>query len=161
MREAERLRLYAQLTFSDKKALSASLMEAKSKSMRLELEAREIVERASCAEAESDVARHEVEMAQLEIDAAGNARAQMEFELARVQRGLAALEDARWKMEFELDVAQQALAASREACQTTEEEASRLIDEWVSLLVEVVASKDELFAFRAEVAKEKKALEVE
>ena len=63
LREAERLRLYALSTFSDKKALSASLMEAKSKSRRLELEVREAVERAANAKAERDVARHEVEMA--------------------------------------------------------------------------------------------------
>ena len=36
----------------------------------------------------------------------GSARPQMESELARVQRALAASEDARWKMEFELEVAQ-------------------------------------------------------
>ena len=42
-----------------------------------------------------------------------------------------------------------------------EEEASRLTDERVSLLVELGASKDELSAFRVEVAKEKKALEAE
>ena len=85
----------------------------------------------------------------------------MESELARVQRALAASEDTRWKVEFELDVDQQALAASREACRTAEEEVSRLTDEEVSLLVELRASKDELSAFRAEVAKEKKALETE
>ena len=75
LREAERLRLYAQSMFLDKKALSASLMEAKSKSRRLELEAREAVERATRAKAERDAARHEVARAQLEIDAAGSARA--------------------------------------------------------------------------------------
>ena len=52
------------------------------------------------------------------------------------------------------------MAAFGEACQTAEEEASCLIDEWVSLLVEFEASKDELSTFRAEVAKEK-ALEAE
>ena len=62
-------------------------------------------------------------------------------------------------MESKLDLVQQALAASGEACQTAEEEASRLTDERVSLLVELGASKDELSAFRAEVSKEKKALE--
>ena len=64
-------------------------------------------------------------------------------------------------MESELDVAQQALAASEEACRTAEEEASRLTDERVLLLLELRASKNELSAFRTEVAKEKKALEVE
>ena len=69
-------------------------MEAKSKSRRLELEAREAVERATRAEAERDAARHEVAMARLEIYALGSARAQMKSELARVQRALAASEDA-------------------------------------------------------------------
>ena len=73
-------------------------MEAESKSRRLELEAREAVERASHAEVERDAARHEVVMARLEIDATGSALAQMESKLAQVQRALAALEDARRKM---------------------------------------------------------------
>ena len=41
------------------------------------------------------------------------------------------------------------------------EEVSHLTDERVSLLVELGASKDELSVFRAEVSKEKKALEAE
>ena len=60
-------------------------------------------------------------------------------------------------MESELDMAQQTLAASGEACQTEEEEASRLTNERVLFLVELGASKDELSAFCADVAKEKKA----
>ena len=42
-----------------------------------------------------------------------------------------------------------------------EKEANRLTNERVSLLIELGASKDELFAFRVEVAKDKKALEEE
>ena len=61
--------------FSDKKALSASLMEAKSKSRRLNLEVREAVERATQAKAERDATCHEVAMAQLKIDVTGSARA--------------------------------------------------------------------------------------
>ena len=64
-------------------------------------------------------------------------------------------------MASELDGAQQALATSGEAWWKAEEEASRLTDERVSLLIELGASKDELSAFRAEVSKEKKALEAE
>ena len=75
MREAERLRLYAQSAFSYKKALSASLVEVESKSRWLELEAREAVEREARAKAESDASHYEVEIARLEIDAAGSARA--------------------------------------------------------------------------------------
>ena len=134
-------------------------MEAESKSRWLKLEAKEVAERATCAKAERDVARHEVAMARLEINAAGNARVQMESELICVQRALATLEDAQRKMESELDVAQQALATCGEACRTTEEEASLLNDERVSLLVELGAIKDELSACRAKTDKGKKALE--
>ena len=62
----ERLRLYAYSAFSDKNALSASLMEAKSKSRSLELEVREAVKRAVLVEVERDAARHEVAMGRLE-----------------------------------------------------------------------------------------------
>ena len=75
LREVERLRLYAQSAFSDKKTLSASLMEAESKSRQLELESREAVERATRVETERDAACHEVAMARLEIDAVRSARA--------------------------------------------------------------------------------------
>ena len=115
LRDAERLRLYAQSALSDKKALSTSLMEAESNSRRLESEAREVVERAVHAEAERDAAHHDVAMARLEIDAIGSARAEMEYDLAQVQHALAASEDAQWKVESELDGAQQALAASEES----------------------------------------------
>ena len=64
-------------------------MEAESKSRRLELESREAIERAARSKAKRDVARHEMAMARLEIQAVGGARAQMESELARVQRALA------------------------------------------------------------------------
>ena len=129
LRNAERLRLYSQLAFSDKKASSASLIEAKSKSRRLESEAREVVDRAVRAEAERDAAHHEVAMTRLEIEETGNAWAQVESELARVQHALTATKDAQQKVEFELDVAQQALVASGEACRKAEEETSRLTDE--------------------------------
>ena len=80
LRDAERLRLYAQLAFSDQKALSASLMEAESNLRCWESEAREAVEWAVCAESKRDVAHHEVEMARLETEAASNAWAQVEYE---------------------------------------------------------------------------------
>ena len=136
-------------------------MEAESKARSLELEAREVVERAARAMAERDAARHEVAMARLEIKVAGGTRAQMESKLARVQRALASSKDAQQKVESDLDGARQALATFGEAWRKTEDETSRLTDERVSLLVELGASKDELSAFRAEVSKEKKALEAE
>ena len=72
LREAERLRLYAQSVFYDKMALSATLIEAKLKSRRLELDAREFVEKATRSEKERDVARHELTMARMKIDAVGS-----------------------------------------------------------------------------------------
>ena len=49
------------------------------------------------AEAERDVARHEASMARMDAVAAGSVRANVEFELARVQNALAIAEEARWK----------------------------------------------------------------
>ena len=77
----------------------------------------------------------------------------MESELARVQHSLVALKDARRKVEFELDGVQQALAAFGEAWWKAKEEASRLTDERVSLLLKLGASKDELSTFWVEVSK--------
>ena len=55
-------------------------------------------------------------MAKLEIEGAVNARAQMESELARVQRALAVAESARLKAESEREVAHKALSLAGEAC---------------------------------------------
>ena len=74
----------------------------------------------------------------MDADEVGNARAKVEFELARVQNALAVVEEARLKAE---------------------DEVSRLTDERISLLLELGTCKDEMFAIRAEALKEKKALE--
>ena len=85
----ERLRLYAQSEFSDQKALSAPLLEVESNSRRWVSEAIEAVEMAVRVEAERDVARHEVAIARLETEEVGNARAQVESELACFKKRLA------------------------------------------------------------------------
>ena len=59
LRDAERLRLYAQSVVSDHRVLSASLAEAESSSWRCENEAKGSVERMAQAEAERDAARHD------------------------------------------------------------------------------------------------------
>ena len=74
----------------------------------------------------------------MDVDAAGNARAKVEFELARVQNALAVAEKARRKAE---------------------DEANRLADERVSLLLKLGTCKDEPSAIREKALKEKKALE--
>ena len=112
LRDAERLRLYVQSGMAKRETQSASLKEAKVMCRRLELEAKESAERAARAEAERDAASHEAVMAKLQIEGAVNTRAQVEFELARVQRALAVAENARMKAEYDHGVAQEALAAA-------------------------------------------------
>ena len=118
--------------------MSASLAEAESSSRRWENEAKGRVERMARAEAERDVARHDASMTRMDANAAGSARAKVEFELARVQKALAIAEEARRKAE---------------------DEASRQADEQVSLLLELGTCKDEVSAIRAEALKKKKAME--
>ena len=125
LRDAERLRLYAQSTVYDHRALSASLAEAESRSRRWEKEVKEGVEKLARAEAERGATRHEALMALMDVDAAGNARVKMESELAKVQNALAVLEEARRKAE---------------------DEATRLVVERVSLLLVLGTSKDEVSA---------------
>ena len=72
LRDEERLRLYAQSALSDQKALSASIMKAESNLRHWESEAKESSERAVYAEAERDDTLHEVAMARLETEVAGD-----------------------------------------------------------------------------------------
>ena len=84
LRDAEKLRLYVKSGLSDQESLDASLKEAQSSVRHWELEAREVVDKATRAKAERDVARHKVVKARLDTDAASSARAQMESKLTRV-----------------------------------------------------------------------------
>ena len=80
----------------------------------LELEAKEAVDRAARVETKRDVARHEVVMARLEIQATGSTWAQVELELSQVQSALTTSEGGRLKVESELGSVQQALVATKE-----------------------------------------------
>ena len=118
------------------------------------------MDRAARAEAERDAARHETAMMRLETDTAGSARAQMESELALVQRALTALEGIQLKAKSEFDSVHH-LAATREACQKAEEEICRLTDERLSLIMELGAGKEELAASQAKATVERTAIEEE
>ena len=61
-------------------------------------------------------------MAKLATEEAVNTRAQIESEVARVQRALVLAEEARRRAEFEHGAAQEALDAAGEACKKAEEE---------------------------------------
>ena len=65
---------------------------------------------------------------------------------------------AKVRVESELARVQLVMVASEEARRKAKDEASRLEDERVSLLLELGAIKDELSTFRAEALKEKKLL---
>ena len=135
LRDAERLRHYAQSVVSDHKALSASLAEVESSSRCLEKEVKEDVEKVAQVEAERDATCHEALMAHMDAAMAGNSRTQVESELARVQNALVVSEEARRKAE---------------------DESSHLATERVSLLLELGTCNDEVVAIQAEALKEKK-----
>ena len=89
------------------------------------------------AKVKRDAARHDALMARMDADAARNARARVESELARMQNALAAAKEARRKAD---------------------DEVSSLTDERVSLLLELGTCKDEISAIRVEVLRENEAL---
>ena len=140
---------------------SASLKEAELACRHLDLEVKESADRATRAEAERDTARHEAAMAKLETEGAVNARAQMESELARVQRALAVMESARLRAESERGVAQEALSMAGEACTKADEENNRLTDERLSLILELGTIKDDFAALREKAVADGEAMEAE
>ena len=161
LRDAEQLRLFVQAGMAEREMHSASLKKAELMCRFLELEARESAERATLAEAERDMACHEAAMAKLATEGAVNTRAQIESELARVQRALALSEEARRKAELECGAAQEVSAAAREACKKAEEENSHLADEKLALVIELGTLKDNFDAFREKGAADRGMMEVE
>ena len=140
---------------------SASLKEAELACRHLDLEAKESAEGAARVEAERDTARHEAAMAKLEAEGVVNARAQMESELARVQRALAVAESARLRAESEHGVAQKALSMAGEACTKAEEENICLTDERLSLILELGTIKDDFSTLREKAVADREAMKAE
>ena len=98
-------------------------------------------------------------MANLEIEGAVNARAQIESELGRVQRALAVAESAFLRAESERGVAQEALSMAGEGCTKAEEENIRLTDERLSLILELRTIKDDFSALRKKALTDREAME--
>ena len=90
---------------AEREMQSASLKEAELACRCLELEVKEYAEGAARAEAERDTACHEAAMSKLATEGAVNTRAQIESELARVQRTLAVAKNAHQRAESEHGVA--------------------------------------------------------
>ena len=131
---------------------NASLKKAELACRCLELEAKESAERDARAEAERDAVLHEASMAKLLAKGALSTRAQVETELAQVQRALGLAEEARRKAEFYRGAAQEVLAATGEACKKVEKEK-------LALVIELGAVKDDFASFRETAAAEKEILE--
>ena len=148
LRDAERLRLYVQAGMAEREMQRASLKKVEMACRRLELEARESVERAIRAEAKRDATRRRLAMAKLATEGAVNTRAQIESELAWVQRALALAEEAHQKAESEHGATREALALAGEACRKAEEESGRLADERLSLVMELGAVREKAVADR-------------
>ena len=85
----------------------------------------------------------------------------MESELTRVQRALAVAESAHLKVESEHKTAQKALSLAREACTKAEEENSRLMDERLSLILELGTIKDDFSSLGEKAVADKEAMEAE
>ena len=161
LRDAERLRLFVQVDMAEREMQSASLKKAELVCRRLELEARESAERATRAEAEKDAACHEAAMAKLATEGAVNTQAQIESDLAQVQRALSLEKEARRRAKFEHGAAREVLATTGEACKKVEEENGRLTDEKLALVIELGALKDDFATFREKAAANRETMEAE
>ena len=95
------------------------------------------------------------------VEGAINTRAQIESELAWVQRALALAENALQRAEFEHGAAREALALVGEACRKAEEENDRLADERLVLVMELGTIKDDFATFREKAVTDKETIEAE
>ena len=123
LEDAEKLRLFSRVASEKQKALESSLEEAQAASQALEASLEEAkfeakrwerlaggeAERASGAEGERDAARREASTSRLAAEAAGDAKARVDDELARVRISLISEEErgreakaeiARLKVEY-------------------------------------------------------------
>ena len=127
---------------------------------RLELEVKSI-ERAAQVKAKRDAACHEAAMAKLAIEGVINTRAQIEYELARVQHALALAKNARQRVESEHGAPREALALAGEAYRKAEEENGPLADERLALVMELGTIKDDSAAFQEKTVAYRETMEAE
>ena len=100
-------------------------------------------------------------MAKLAIEGAINTRAQIEYEIARVQRALALAKNARKRAEFEHGATREALALAGEASWKAEEENDLLTDQILALIMELGTIKDEFVAFREKAIAYRETMETD
>ena len=97
------------------------------------------------AEKERYEAKEEAQVARLAVVKAGDTKAKVEGDLARIQHALTATEEAR--------------AVAKEAKRKAGVEAARLKVEWTSLLPEIGVAKDEVSSLHSQADKDKKDME--
>ena len=128
MEDAKKLRLYTQSTASKHQALEDGLGKARSKDKYSKWKAKEGTEKATGVEKKRDEDKEKAQVSRLVVIAAGDAKARVEGDLANVQESLVAEKEAKCRAEVE----------------TTCLEVER-----TSLLLELVADKEEVFSLHS------------
>ena len=125
LEDTEKLQLYAKSAISKHHTLDNALVKAKARSKHWEWEAKAGVETTTSVLKERDEAKKEAQIARLVTVATGDAKERVEDDLARVQATLTITEEARRKVEVE---------------------DARLEVEQTSIMLEIGATKDEVFS---------------
>ena len=123
---------------SKHQALNGSLTKEKCRSKHWEREAKEGMEKIKRAEKEREEAKQEAKVARLAVTSAGDVKARVEDDLAKVLDALEDEEEDRPRSETEI---------------------ARLAVERTSFLLELKASKDEVSSLHSQTGKEKEAME--
>ena len=130
MEDVEKLWLYAKVAASKHRVLEESLGKAQSRSKYWERKAKEGSEKMAGAKKERYEAKEEAQVARLVPVVAGDVRAKMKGDLARVKDILTAGEEAK--------------VVAEEARRKVESEAAQLEVDLISLLLELGTVKDEV-----------------
>ena len=137
--------LYAGFATLKHHALEESLSKAKCWSRHWERKAKKGTENTTSAKKERDEAKEEALVAWLATVTAGDAKPNVEGDLARVQDALGTEEKAK--------------VVTEEARHKAEAEAARLKVERTSFLLEIGAAKDEISSLHSQAGKDKEAME--
>ena len=138
MNDAEQLRRYAQFAVSRHNALDDTLSKARAKSRYWERKANEGTKRATGTMKERDEAKEKAQIARLVYVIAGDAKARVEDDLARVRGTLAVEEEAKHRAEAKI---------------------THLEVDQTSLLLELGAVKDEVSSLQFQAGKDKESME--
>ena len=146
MEDAEKIGLYAKAVASEHHALEESPGKAKSRSRYWERNTKEGTKRVAGTENEREKAE-EAHVTGLVSIMGGEAKAWVDEDQVRVQGALAVTEEAK--------------AVVVEARRKAEVKATRLEVDWMSLLLDLGMTKDEVSSLQSQANKDKEAMEEE